>query len=65
MVVHQRMSETMNPEQPRIEQLGFDLGLIDENLRLTPLERLRQHDECVRQILAMQERLGVGSVHEP
>ncbi len=43
----------------RALELGIDLGLLDENLRLTPLERMRQHDECVRQILAVQERLGV------
>ena len=48
----------------RALELGIDLGLIDENLRLTPLERMRQHDRCVRQILAVQERLGVAAHHE-
>jgi hypothetical protein len=49
-------------ETQRAEELGIDLGLLEENLRLTPLERMRQHDHCVRQILAVQERLGVGSL---
>lgn len=62
------MADVMQPttsDQPslsiedRARDLGIDLGLIDENLRLTPLERLRQHDRYVRQILALQERLGV------
>ena len=61
------MAETV-PSQPPIAEdpelehalkLGIDLGLIDENLRLTPLERMRQHDQCVRQIIAVQERLDV------
>jgi len=52
---------TRDSVEERARELGIDLGLIDENLRLTPLERMRQHDRCVRQILALQERLGVTS----
>jgi hypothetical protein len=33
--------------------------LIDEKPRLTPRERIRRHDQCVREIIAVQERLGV------
>jgi len=40
-------------------ELGIDLGLLEENLRLTPLERMEQHDACVRQIMETQEQLGV------
>lgn len=40
------------------ETLGIDWTLFEENLRLSPLERLRQHDECVRQVMEARERLG-------
>ena len=36
---------------------GFDLDLIDTNLALSPEERLRQHDEAVNVMLALQEAL--------
>ena len=39
----------------RARELGIDLGLIDENLCLSPLERMRQHDENIRQVLAAEE----------
>lgn len=48
-----------DPQADRARELGIDLSIIDENLRLTPLERMRQHDHCVRQIQAAQARLGV------
>ena len=48
----------------RAEELGIDLGLIDENLSLTPLERMRQHDENVRQIIAARKRLGISGSDE-
>jgi hypothetical protein len=57
------MSEHPDPLAQKAEELGIDLGLIDENLRLTPLERMRQHDRNVRQILAVQERLGVANLN--
>ena len=41
----------------RTERLGIDLGLLEENLRISPLERLCRHDRCVRQILALRNRL--------
>jgi len=59
-----RVNGDPDPHVRRALELGIDLGLIDENLRLTPLERMRQHDCCVRQILAVQERLGVASHDE-
>ena len=46
-----------NKELNQAIALGIDVGLIEENLSLTPLERMRQHDECVRQVLAARERL--------
>ena len=53
-----------DPDEKRALELGIDLALLDENLRLTPLERMRQHDQCVRQIIAVQERIGVQTIHE-
>jgi|GEM_PF-2279399 len=43
----------------RAEELGIDLGLLEENLALSPLARMRQHDESVRQVLAARQRLGI------
>jgi hypothetical protein len=49
----------------RAVEYGIDLSLIDENLRLTPLERIRQHDAAVGEILELQrireERAAYGS----
>ena len=42
------------------EAEGMDMSLIDDNLRKTPLERIREHDRALRLALklrkAMQER---------
>jgi hypothetical protein len=32
----------------RTEAYGIDLSLLDDNLRLTPYERLRRNDEALR-----------------
>ena len=48
-----------DPDVKRALELGIDLAQIDDNLRLTPLERMRQHDESVRQILAARAKLGI------
>ncbi|MFT5410067.1 MAG: hypothetical protein ACI9NC_002794 [Verrucomicrobiales bacterium] len=58
------MPEPIDLLAKKVEALGIDLGLIDENLRLTPLERIRQHDRNVRQILAIQECLGVAHLSD-
>ena len=62
MVHYQVPEQQSDPQTEKAEALGIDLGLIDENLRLTHLERMRQHDNAVRQILAAQERLGVANL---
>lgn len=51
-------------EKKRAEELGIDLGLIAENLALTPAQRAEQHDSCLRQVLEVQERLGVMPNHD-
>ncbi len=48
----------------RAEMAGIDLGLLSENLRLTPLERMRQHDTSVRRILAARSHLGIDDDNE-
>lgn len=41
----------------RAELFGMDLSLLDENLRLTPLERLRQNDRLLNEAEALQAAL--------
>ncbi len=41
----------------RAELFGIDLSLLDENLRLTPLERLRQNDRLLNEAEALQAAL--------
>lgn len=52
-------------EKPRTaweeaEAEGMDMSLVEDNLRKTPLERIREHDRALRLALklrkAMQER---------
>ena len=59
------MSDNHQPQQRRTaweeaEAEGMDMSLIDDNLRKTPLERIREHDRALRLALklrkAMQER---------
>lgn len=61
------MSETLPPELERFwrtddgltaiqraEAYGIDLSLLDENLRLTPTERLRQNDAILNEAEALR-----------
>lgn len=48
----------------RAELFGLDLSLLDENLRLTPLERLRQNDRLLNEAEALQAALA-GSNEKP
>jgi hypothetical protein len=41
----------------RAEAFGIDISLIDENLRLTPTERIRQNDIALNQAEALQAAL--------
>jgi hypothetical protein len=61
------MSDSDRSEQPRprtaweeAEAEGMDMSLIEDNLRKSPLERIREHDRALRLALklrkAMQER---------
>ena len=41
----------------RAEAYGIDISLIDENLRLTPTEKIRQNDIALNQAQALQTAL--------
>ena len=44
----------------RAEAYGIDLSLLDENLRLTPGERMRRNDEALALVTALQEAVNRG-----
>ncbi|MDR1190259.1 MAG: hypothetical protein LBK60_01165 [Verrucomicrobiales bacterium] len=44
-----RTDDGLTAEQ-RAEAFGIDLSLLEENLRLTPLERIRQHDRMANEL---------------
>jgi hypothetical protein len=59
------MTREQQPQQPRsaweeAEAEGMDMSLVEDNLRKTPLERIREHDRALRLAFklrkAMQER---------
>ncbi|HVE15138.1 MAG TPA: hypothetical protein VNB29_00315 [Chthoniobacterales bacterium] len=39
----------------RAEAYGIDLSLLDENLRLTPAERMQRNDDALALVCALQE----------
>jgi hypothetical protein len=41
----------------RAVEYGIDLSLIDENLRLTPLERLKKHEAFWAKVMMVQRAL--------
>ena len=41
----------------RAEAYGIDISLIDENLRLTPTQKIRQNDIALNQAEALHEAL--------
>lgn len=41
----------------RAEAYGIDISLIDENLRLTPTQKIRQNDIALNQAEALQKAL--------
>ncbi len=46
---------TPNPDFPNYDENGVDLSLIRLNLRLTPVERLRQCDRAARGVRRLHE----------
>jgi hypothetical protein len=59
------MTDQPQPKKPRsaweeAEAEGMDMSLVEDNLRKTPLERIREHDRALRLAFklrkAMQER---------
>ncbi len=41
----------------RAEQYGFDMSLIEANLRRTPWERIRQHNRALATALALKQAM--------
>jgi hypothetical protein len=39
----------------RARDYGIDLSLLDDNLRLSPKQRMERHDEAVSEILYLQQ----------
>ncbi len=37
------------------EEFGCDMSLVEENLKLTPQERIRRHDRALRTITMLKE----------
>jgi hypothetical protein len=40
------------------EQAGFDLSLMDQNLRLSPEQRIRQHDQALALVVELDRIRG-------
>jgi len=40
-------SDSLSEAERRAIEHGIDLSLLDENLRLTPRERMRRHDDAL------------------
>lgn len=57
--------EAVQREQERFQALEVDESLILANLRLSPVERLRQHDRAVAQLLALQNARRTDPAREP
>ena len=49
-----RASPKAGPAWRAAEAYGCDMSLIEDNLRRTPLERLRQHDRALEMILQLR-----------
>ncbi|MEO6846814.1 MAG: hypothetical protein ABI443_05175 [Chthoniobacterales bacterium] len=45
-----------NAERRAVEY-GIDLSLLEENLKLTPLERMLRHDAAVEEIIKLQKQI--------
>ena len=52
--------DSLNPVGPawkEVEAAGFDMSLVEENLRMTPWERIVQHDRALRTAIMLREAL--------
>lgn len=57
-----RLNETPTSDSDalrRARDYGIDLSLLEENLRLSPRERMRRHDEAVSEIVRLQHRISI------
>jgi hypothetical protein len=53
----QSHNPTIGKAWKRAEQYGFDMSLIEANLRRTPWERIRQHDRALATALALKQAM--------
>ena len=56
------MSDTPQPQEPRsaweaAEAEGMDMSLVEDNLRKTPIERLRAHDRALTLALKLRKAM--------
>jgi hypothetical protein len=49
-----RKPRPRGPAWRAVEEFGCDMSLIEENLRLTPRERFRRHNEALRLIARLR-----------
>jgi hypothetical protein len=55
-----RAPDSLNPVGPawkEAEAAGFDMSLVEENLRMTPWERMVQHDRALRTAIMLREAM--------
>ena len=60
-----RAPDSLNPVGPawkEAEAAGFDMSLVEENLRMTPWERLLDHGRALRNAEMLQAAKGRGNV---
>jgi len=53
----QSYDHTKGPAWQRAEQYGIDMSLIEANLRLTPWERIRQHNRALGTARALRQAM--------
>lgn len=53
--------EVVQQEQDRFQAMEVDESLILANLRLSPIERLRQHDRSLALVLALKDAHETGA----
>lgn len=52
-----RFHKQLSPAEQRAEEYGIDLSLLEDNLRLSPLERLQRHDAALRFAMKLEQAM--------
>lgn len=53
---HKKRKDSVSAWQ-EAEAAGFDMSLVEENLRMTPLERTRQHERALNLAVQLREAM--------